>query len=218
MIYITGDIHGSPERLGVHSFYEQKGMTRDDIVIICGDFGMVWEENGESASERYWLKWLEDKPFTTVFVCGEVFDIEGVKFFAFGGASSHDIRDGIIDPAEDENWRETAKKWYKAGKMYRIKGISWWEQELPTQKEMDNGIKNLERVGNKVDYIITHSPSASVIALLGHGLYEQDVLTRYLEDIRSKVEYKKHFCGHMHVDKAVNEKDIILYEQIIRLA
>ena len=96
------------------------------------------------------------------------------------------------------------KKWYKAGKMYRIKGISWWEQEFPTQKEMDNGIKNLERVGNKVDYIITHSPSASVIALLGHGLYEQDVLTRYLEDIRSKVEYKKHFCGHIHVDKAVN--------------
>lgn len=125
---------------------------------------------------------------------------------------------GYILAAEDENWRETAKKWYKAGKMYRIKGISWWEQELPTQKEMDNGIKNLERVGNKVDYIITHSPSASVIALLGHGLYEQDVLTRYLEDIRSKVEYKKHFCGHMHVDKAVNEKDIILYEQIIRLA
>lgn len=96
--------------------------------------------------------------------------------------------------------------------------ISWWEQELPTQVEMDSGIKNLERIGNKVDYIITHSPSASVIALLGHGLYEQDVLTRYLEDIRSKVEYKKHFCGHMHVDKAVNEKDIILYEQIIRLA
>lgn len=252
MIYITGDIHGSPERLGMHSFYEQKEMTRDDIVIICGDFGMVWEESGESASEQYWLKWLEDKPFTTVFVCGnhenfdrlyqypvkewhggkvheirphvlhlmrgEIFDIEGLKFFAFGGASSHDIRDGIIEPAEDENWRETAKEWYKAGKMYRIKGVSWWEQELPTQKEMDNGIKNLERVGNKVDYIITHSPSASVIALLGHGLYEQDILTRYLEDIRSKVEYKKHFCGHMYIDKAVNEKDIILYEQIIRLA
>lgn len=120
MIYITGDIHGSPERLGVHSFYEQKEMTRDDIVIICGDFGMVWEESGESASEQYWLKWLEDKPFTTLFVCGnhenfdrlyqypvkewhggkvheirphvlhlmrgEVFDIEGLKFFAFGGA------------------------------------------------------------------------------------------------------------------------------------
>lgn len=51
MIYITGDIHGSPERLGMHSFYEQKEMTRDDIVIICGDFGMVWEESGESASD-----------------------------------------------------------------------------------------------------------------------------------------------------------------------
>lgn len=122
MIYITGDIHGSPERLGMHSFYEQKEMTRDDIVIICGDFGMVWEESGESASEQYWLKWLEDKPFTTVFVCGnhenfdrlyqypvkewhggkvheirphvlhlmrgEIFDIEGLKFFAFGGQAA----------------------------------------------------------------------------------------------------------------------------------
>ena len=160
----------------------------------------------------------EIRPHVLHLMRGEIFDIEGLKFFAFGGASSHDIRDGIIDPAEDGNWRETAKESYKAGKMYRIKGISWWEQELPTQGEMDSGIENLERIGNKVDYIITHSPSASVIALLGHGLYKQDVLTRYLEDIRSKVEYKKHFCGHMHVDKAVNEKDIILYEQIIRLA
>lgn len=25
MIYITGDIHGSPERLGVHSFYGTEG-------------------------------------------------------------------------------------------------------------------------------------------------------------------------------------------------
>ena len=167
MIYITGDIHGSPERLGVHSFYEQKEMTRDDVVIICGDFGMVWEESGESASEQYWLKWLEDKPFTTVFVCGnhenfdrlyqypvkewhggkvheirphvlhlmrgEVFDIEGLKFFAFGGASSHDIRDGI-KPGRcieskgfhggNRSFRHK-RKWIMVSKILNVLAIKW---------------------------------------------------------------------------------------------
>ena len=99
MIYITGDIHGSPERLGVHSFYEQKEMTRDDVVIICGDFGMVWEESGESASERYWLKWLEDKPFTTVFVCGnhENFDrLYQYPVKEWHGGKVHEIRPHVL--------------------------------------------------------------------------------------------------------------------------
>jgi len=96
--------------------------------------------------------------------------------------------------------------------------LTWWEQELPSEDEMQNGIKNLEKHDWKVDYILTHSPSASVIALLGNGLYEQDVLTKYLEEIRCKTDYKKMFSGHFHINKAVNDKDILLYEQIIRIA
>lgn len=33
---------------------------------------------------------------------GEVFDIDNKKIFAFGGASSHDIQDGILDLNEEE--------------------------------------------------------------------------------------------------------------------
>lgn len=101
--------------------------------------------------------------------------------------------------------------------MYRVKGLSWWEEELPSQDEMDNGVINLQKENNKVDYVITHSPSASVIALLGHGLYEQNILTHYLEEIRQLAEYKRWFMGHMHLNKAINDKDILLYEQIIRV-
>ena len=43
MIYITGDTHGEVRRLGMDSFPEQKEMTKDDYVIILGDFGLVWE-------------------------------------------------------------------------------------------------------------------------------------------------------------------------------
>lgn len=35
--------------------------------------------------------------------------------------------------------------------------------------------------------------------------------------IKAMTEYKKHFFGHMHVNRAINEKDICLYEQIIRM-
>ena len=254
-VWITGDIHGNPVRLSTDSFYEQKEFNKnkdENIVIICGDFGLVWNRNEENKNEKHWLNWLENKPFTTVFVDGnhdniprldsypikewhgglvneirphvlrlrrgEVFTIEDKKFFAFGGASSHDIQDGIID-YEDKNWKEQARKLESQGKyMYRIKGLSWWEQELPSQKEMDNGLINLQKENNKVDYIITHSPSTSELYLMGgKGLYQSDILTNYLEEIRVNTEYKRHFFGHMHWDKAINDKDVCLYEQIIRI-
>ena len=253
-VYVTGDIHGEVHRLSNNSFYEQKefnGNKDENVMIICGDFGLVWNREEESNEEKHWLKWLEEKPFTTVFVDGnhenhkrlatypvkewnggkvheirqhvfhlirgEIYTIEDKRFFAFGGASSHDIKDGIID-YNNGNWKEKAKKLCKDGKyMFRIRDLSWWKEELPSQEEMNNGIVNLEKYNWKVDYVITHSPPTSIIALLGKGLYKQDILTKYLEDIRSKLDYKYHFMGHMHIDRNMNEKDILLYENILRI-
>lgn len=39
MIYITGDCHRDFRRFNTRIFPEQKEMTKDDFVIICGDFG-----------------------------------------------------------------------------------------------------------------------------------------------------------------------------------
>lgn len=248
MIFITGDTHGDwMNRLKVESFPEQKEMTKDDYVIILGDFG-IWDD---SKREKYNLDWLEDRPFTTLFVSGnhenydildnlpieewhggkvnfirpsvihltrgQVFSIEDKTFFAFGGASSHDISAGILEP-DDSLFKEKKRLLDKDPfALYRINHVSWWQRELPNEEEMDNGYENLERNNGCVDYIITHSPPASVIALLGQGLYEQDRLTQYLENIRVHTEYKRWFMGHMHINRAVNDKDILLYEQIVRV-
>ena len=66
-IYVTGDIHSEPDRFNTENFPEQKEMTRDDYVIICGDFGLVWSEDWESKRETWWLDWLENKTYTTLF-------------------------------------------------------------------------------------------------------------------------------------------------------
>ena len=70
MIYITGDCHGNFERFNASIFPEQNEMTKDDYVIICGDFGGVWNKGEESKMETKVLDWLDCKLFTTLFVDG----------------------------------------------------------------------------------------------------------------------------------------------------
>ena len=43
MIYATGDTHGNFQRFAPEHFPEQAGMTKEDYMIICGDFGGVWD-------------------------------------------------------------------------------------------------------------------------------------------------------------------------------
>ncbi len=39
MVYVTGDIHGDFKRFWKIYFPEQNNMTKEDYVIITGDFG-----------------------------------------------------------------------------------------------------------------------------------------------------------------------------------
>ena len=49
-VYVTGDTHGDwMNRLKTDSFPEQKEMTKDDYVIICGDFGL-WDNSNREKS------------------------------------------------------------------------------------------------------------------------------------------------------------------------
>ena len=245
MIYITGDTHGDwMSRLRTNAFPEQKEMTKDDYVIVCGDFG-IWHDTNQ---ERHNLKWLDDKPFTTLFVDGnhenfdrlyampvsewnggnvhfirphiihlmrgQVFEIDGVSLFTFGGARSHDIQDGILEK-DDPRIKEWSKNPFK---MFRVNHSSWWKEELPSEEEMNDGIQNLEKYNNKIDFIITHCGATSSIALYSMGDYKPDILTNYFEEIRQKVNFKKWFMGHYHDNHTINDKEIILYEQIVRIA
>ena len=250
MVFVTGDTHGKwMQRLNVDSFPEQKEMTKEDIVIVAGDFGL-WDN---SKSEIHALDWLENKPFTTVFIDGnhenhdmldampigewhggkvhfirpsvihlmrgQVYKIEEKTFFTFGGASSHDIRDGILEH-DDPHFKRKKKQLDRNRAMYRINHVSWWERELPSQEEMDEGLTNLEKHNNKVDYIITHSPYTSVMRQMdgGSGLYQKDVLTDYLQKIKQTVDFKHWIFGHMHENKTWYwERSSCIYEQIIQI-
>ena len=69
-----------------------------------------------------------------------------------------------------------------------------------------------------MDFIVSHCASSSTAALLGQGLYKPDMLTDYFEEIRQNVKFQKWFFGHYHDNRNVNAEEILLWEQIIRIA
>ena len=255
MIFVTGDCHSEFSKLSSRYFPEQKGMTKDDLVIVCGDFGAVWNVGGVSPSEQYWLSWLDRKPFTTVFVDGnhenfdrlnnefavvdfhggkahkisrsvyhlmrgEIYDFEGKKFFAFGGAASHDIPDGILDPEDfdtPEKFKETVSKWRRQRKMFRINRVSWWAEELPGDEEIQNAERNLEKANYKVDYVISHCAPCSVVNKMFFTQMKPDKLTAYFDELAQRLSFKKWFFGHYHGNEELFGKYILLYEQVIRI-
>lgn len=131
---------------------------------------------------------------------GEIFEIDGKTFFTFGGTSSHYIQEGILDLDEEEKIYEYRKR----ETYFRIRDFSWWDLELPTNEEMQNGINNLEKVNFKVDYIISHCCPTNVQAMLGGIKYKRDILMNYLQEISEKCEFKKWYFRHYHGNRQVN--------------
>jgi predicted phosphodiesterase len=150
---------------------------------------------------------------------GYVFNFEGKKFFAFGGASCHDIKDGILDRDDYQTDKEFKKiikiyQWWR--RMFRINHISWWKEELPSQEEMDFGLKTLSERGYKVDYVITHCLPQEVCSML--GFREPDTITLFFNTLlRNGLKFTKWYCGHYHLNTQIMGKFNILYESIVRI-
>ena len=234
-IYVCGDTHGPTDigKLTEENWPEQMSLTKDDFLIILGDFGLIWGDK-ETLFEIDWLDYLESRPYTTLFVDGNhenfdrlykfprvkfrngyahqirsnvyhlmrgyVFDLQGHSFFAFGGAKTRDIQDGIIRP-KDFRSLDDAKFVYAWGKIQglrqRIEGVHWWKQEMPSIAERNRGIKNLEKVNFEVDYVITHCLPFKISSQLYPD--DDDIATLYFDSLLAKgLKFKEWHCGHYH--------------------
>ena len=268
MIYVTGDTHTEPSRLSNKNFPEQAEMTKEDYVVILGDFGLVFAAPDESREEKYWLDWLEERPFTMLFVDGnhenfdrldaypveewhggkiqkirpsvihlmrgEIYDIDGASVFTFGGAASRDISGlateeelkanyaaGVLDsqaPDYKEKIRRLKSLKRETGSApYRVFRETWWPQEMPSEEEMNRGLKNLEAHDSKVDFIFTHEAPSSVVAAGWPGEYKAYRFSQYLEEVRQKTQYHTWFFGHYHKNRQITDKDICVYKQVARI-
>lgn len=224
MIYITGDTHIpiNISKLNRKNFPEQKNLSKEDYLIICGDFGGVWDNSKE---DMYWRNWLDQKNFTTLFVDGnhENFDLlstfEEVELF---GGRVHKISDSVYHLMRGQIYNIDSKTFFTFGgasshdKEHRTEGVSWWKEELPSSEELQTAITNLTLNEWKVDYIITHCAPSSVQQTINTN-YDKDILTDFFEDIKTKIEFKKWFFGHYHTSVNVDDRFCCLYNKIEQL-
>ncbi len=222
MVYITGDTHADIDisKLNTKNFPQQKDLTKQDYVIIAGDFGLVWDG---SASEKWWLNWLANKNFTTLFVDGNhenfnmLRELEPVPMF---GGYVRRVTDGIYHLERGQVLTIDGRKFFVMGgaKSHdmenRAEGKSWWSQEIPSTEEMERGIQALDAVGWDVDYVITHCAPKSVQQMMADW-YKNDSLTSYLELIRCDLNFKRWFFGHYHIDRQINEQFVALYDRVV---
>lgn len=243
-IYITGDTHADFRRFGAKHFHVPEG----SVIIICGDFGGVWND---SASERYWLEWLEEKPYTILFVDGnhENYDLlNSYPVTEWNGGKVHVIRNNVIHlmrgqifdiggvrfftfggarshdisdgilSMDDPDVKEKIARLNREQALFRIDHLSWWKEEMPSETEMAEGLANLEKAGNKVDCILTHCAPTSIQDVISRGMYEHDALTDYLDQVRQRCSFKIWFFGHYHDNEMIGQKFIMLYGMIAPLS
>jgi len=121
---------------------------------------------------------------------GEIYTINGIKIFTFGGGTS-------IDKAR------------------RTEFVSWWKQEAPNVAEYSNGLTNLKKHNNKVDLIITHDCSERIYNLFDiPKYYETTLLQNYFEQLEENVDFDHWYFGHYHFDIEFDYKHTVLYNKV----
>ena len=223
-IYITGDIHGCPFRLSSDKFPIGKTLTKDDFVIIAGDFGIIWKAESD-AKEKHEIKWLKEKPWTTLFIDGN--HENHYRLGQLPEAEMFEGKVGVVDTGiyhlkRGEIYLIGGKTFFCFGGAHswdreiRTIGISYWDEEIPNHAEMDYGLEQMESVQYSVDYIVTHTMPKCLIPAIGLSKAppnKEDTTTKYLDHIANCATFKKWYFGHMHIDRDMG-KFHALYKDI----
>ena len=223
MVYITGDTHGDL------SFFKSpllKKLTEDDTLIICGDFGFLWD-GGEK--EKKALEVLKKKKYTVCFVDGahENFDmLNSYPPYRFKGGNAQKICSNVYHLMRGEIYTFERKTYFVMGggesedADMRTEGKTWWKEEMPSAKELLRGAKNLEEAEYKVDYVLTYeAPAIAKDFIRLHTNREMHLtsLNTYLQELMKGVEYNHWFFGSLHMDLNISKKMTAVFNEIIKI-
>lgn len=224
MIYITGDTHGKRSRFQDLSRYGEEKWNDSDFLIICGDFGYLLFNDKK---ENEYLDELEKKPYTICFIDGNHENFPAIESYPeekWNGGMIHKIRKNIFHLKRGQVFTLNGKKIFTMGGAYsadrstRIKNISYWDDEIPSDDDYKEAIRNLELANHQVDYIITHTAPYETILKMGYYPDRHDrELTGFLEWVMYETDFSKWFFGHWHEDRVISEKMIAVFSEVISI-
>jgi len=222
MVYITGDTHGRFER--IERFTLNMGTRRDDIMIILGDAGLNFFLNKRDQQTKSYVNQFgittfcihgnhearpqtiqtyigkefhggkvlfePDYPNIVFAIDGEVYDFDGLKCLVVGGAYSVD-------------------KWYRLERNY-----PWWPDEQPSEETKARVERKLKELKYEVDVVLSHTcplhfqPREAFLPYFDQSSVDTTT-EEWLEEIESKLTYKKWYFGHYHIPKKEGKYQIL---------
>ncbi|MDO5115594.1 MAG: metallophosphoesterase family protein [Synergistaceae bacterium] len=220
MLYLTGDIHGDKyesSKLWRKPFSQTaKDLTKDDYVIIAGDFGWLWSRGSDRREEKA-LDYLEKQPYSTLFIDGNHENFDRLYSLdveeKFGGPVGV-LRPHVLHLKSRGHIYiiDGYRIWCFGGatsfdRAFRKEGKNWWPQEEPLEEEYVRGEKELEGVGWRVDLILTHDAPYQIAKYLlqeenrEQRPVEQTRVTEYLQAVAKKTSFSRWYFGHYHKDR-----------------
>ena len=218
MIHITGDTHGDKSRF---TSREAAKLRRDDVLVVLGDFGFVW--NGSAAEQRI-LRWLGKRKYTILFLDGKHENYDLLSQYpvteAFGGKVQQ-ISGNLYHLLRGEIYRIDGQTIFAFGggdsteKNFRMEQHCWWPQEMPSEAEMRHGLEKLRAAGNRVDLILTHEAPELAKYLRNVHSDGLNTMTAYFEEIMRNTEYQCWYFGSVHQTRFLAKKSIAVFDRIL---
>jgi len=214
-LWIAGDTHGGMTCQHLVDFKhnmgaEYKNITKDDIMLILGDAGFVWDG---SPTDKYWAEIAEARPYTTVCVLGnhENYDlIEQLPVIDFCGGKAWRVNGSLIY-LQGGLYTLGGKKCFVVNgadsidKEHREAHISWWPQECLNWRQMHTLLNIAHEVG-EVDYVFSHCTGNTIKNLMWKEFrYSSGLMERFMDEIYNTLTFKDAYFGHYHDTKDMNK-------------
>jgi len=223
-IFVVGDIHGNPKIVSTKKFPEGKELTKQDVVIFLGDFGLYWS-NPPSGNEVYWREWLNNKPFTVAFLDGNHENFNMINSFEeipkWGGTVGKDPHFDIFHLKRGHVYNINQKSIFTLGgalsidKAYRTENKSWWAEEQHSKEEETRALDNLDKVNWEVDHVLTHTCPDDIVQWFldsPNSSKFNDPVSRFLSFIDNRLSFKLWSFGHMHNDRVYERSPDEIYQ------
>lgn len=231
MIYITGDTHGSYSRLREFCCQTPQ-LEKDDIMIVLGDTGLNYYGDEKDCKKK--RKVSQKLPVTMFFIHGNhdlrPENMSGYKEYLWHGGIVYreEAYPNLLFARDGEIFDFDGKKTivvggaYSIDKDYRLaKGYKWFADEQPSEAIKKAVEKQLQHCDWKIDTILTHTcplkyvPQEALFASVDQSQVDKNT-EMWLDSIDNRLEYRRWFCGHFHIDKSIDKirflfKDILIF-------
>jgi 3-oxoacid CoA-transferase subunit A len=226
MVYITGDIHGNPDRIIYMA--QCHNMTEEDTIVILGDVGA-----------NYYLNKRDDrmKQALSQYVKASILCIHGnheerpaniagyqVKVWNEGLVYFQEEYPNLLFAVDGSVFSLNGKKClvlggaYSVDKHYRLaSGYAWFESEQPTEAIKTAVADQLITINYQVDVVFSHTCPFKYepVEMFISGIDQSKVdasTERWLDEIEDKLDYSAWFCGHWHTNKRIDKMHFLFDE------